>query len=145
MPRLPLAIRARRGFTAVELMIVMVAMLVLAGIVIPQFDSVIEEAAESQMLASLHDMHVAIERYRMDHLGQLPSSEAQLVSGTDRQGNVGQGGAYRFGPYLPEVPLNTINNVATITFVADSNPDPAQAQGWLLSTTTGQVWGGTKR
>lgn len=135
--------RPRRAFTAVELMIVMVAMLVIAGIVIPQFDSVLDEAMESRMLANLHDMHVAVERYRMDHNGQIPTSDAQLTQATDTFGNVGQGASYRFGPYLPEIPVNPINNSSAILFTSDLNPDVSQATGWLLNSSSGQVWGGT--
>ena len=135
--------RYRSGFTAVELMIVMVALLVIAGIVIPQFDSVLDEAMESRMLANLHDLHVAVERSRMDHHGQLPTSEKQLVEPTNAVGEAGQGGAYRFGPYLPEIPVNPVNNSTAITLTLDNSPDVTKSTGWLLNSTTGHLWGGT--
>jgi prepilin-type N-terminal cleavage/methylation domain-containing protein len=138
MPR-----RRRAGFTAVELMIVMVALLVIAGIVIPQFDSVLDEAMESRMLANLHDLHVAVERYRIDHRGQIPNSAKQLLEVTNCLGNAGEGAAYRYGPYLPEIPVNPINNSAAITLTTDDAPDVAKSSGWLLNSTTGHLWGGT--
>jgi hypothetical protein len=104
---------------------------------------VLDEAMESRMLANLHDMHVAVERYRMDHHGQLPTGDTQLVEPTDVLGNVGQGAAFRFGPYLPEIPVNPINNSAALTFTANTDPDVSQATGWLLNSSTGHVWGGT--
>jgi len=124
-------------------MIVMVALLVIAGIVIPQFDSVLDEAMESRMLANLHDMHVAVERYRMDHRGQIPTSAKQLIVVTNCFGDTGQGPAYRYGPYLPEIPVNPINNSAEITLTRDDAPEVKKSTGWLLNSTTGHLWGGT--
>lgn len=121
----------------------MVALLVIAGIVIPQFESVLDEAMESRMLANLHDLHVAVERYRMDHNGQLPASDAQLVSTTDLFGAIGQGGGYRYGPYLPEIPVNPINNSSAVALTLETSPDVTTSTGWLLNSTTGQLWGGT--
>jgi type II secretion system protein G len=135
----------RSGFTAVELMIVMVALLVIAGIVIPQFDSVLDEAMESRMLANLHDLHVAVERYRIDHHGQIPTSAKQLVEVTNCLGDTGQGAAYHYGPYLPEIPVNPINNSSAITLTAAEAPDVTKSTGWLLNSTTGHLWGGAAR
>jgi type II secretory pathway pseudopilin PulG len=143
--RCTLSPRLRAAFTVVELLIVVAALLVIAGIVIPQIDSVLDEACESRMLANLHDLHVAVERYRMDHSGQLPTSEKQLVEPTNSFGATGNGPAFPFGPYLPEIPVNPINDSATITLTAETNPDVASATGWILNATTGQLWGGMRR
>lgn len=143
--RCTLCPRLRAGFTVVELLIVVAALLVIAGIVIPQIDSVLDEACESRMLANLHDLHVAVERYRMDHNGRLPTSEKQLLERTDFFGATGSGPVFPFGPYLPEIPVNPMNDSSAITFTTEAKPDVASATGWIFNSTTGQIWGGMRR
>src|SRR5687767_14524022 len=87
--------RPRRagGFTLVEVLMVVTAMAIIAGVVVPQVTSVIDDAKHSAMLAQLHELNVAIERYEADHSGKRPEllnrTLPQLVSATNIQGAIG--------------------------------------------------------
>lgn len=49
---------------------VIVALAIMAGIVIPQVSGAVDDAKQGTMLANLHEVTNAIERYRMEHSGQ---------------------------------------------------------------------------
>ena len=49
-----------------------VALAIMAGVVIPQVSGAVEDAKHGTMLANLHEVTNAIERYRMDHAGLTP-------------------------------------------------------------------------
>ena len=101
--------RGRRGFTLIEVLMVVTALAIIAGVVVPQVTTVIDDARNAAMLRDLREFTLAIERYRMDHNGRPPDliqneTLVQLVSKTDADGNVGSGPQYIYGPYLPETP-----------------------------------------
>jgi prepilin-type N-terminal cleavage/methylation domain-containing protein len=143
---------ARRGFTLVELLIVIAAMAILAGIVIPQVSDSIDDANNSAMLANLYLMTSAIERYKIDHDGLAPDdlsgqTLAQLTSHTDADGNIGTGPDYPYGPYiLHEIPDNPLNHTRAVQEVTGVPPaDLDTRNGWLYYPPTGQVWAGERR
>ncbi len=83
-----IARRIQRGFTLVELLIVVIILAVLSSIVIPQFSSSTTEAKEAALTANLSVMRSAIELYRAQHGGKNPgestavSATGQCTSGT---------------------------------------------------------------
>ena len=70
----------RRGFTIIEMLMVIAALAIMAGIVIPQVSGAVEDAKHGTMLANLHEVTNAIERYRMDHAGLTPDEARQMVA-----------------------------------------------------------------
>ena len=56
----------RRGFTLIEVLMVVTAMAIIAGVVVPQVATVIDDAKNSALLKDLREFTFAIERYRMD-------------------------------------------------------------------------------
>ena len=142
----------RTGFTLVELLIVIVAMAILAGIVIPQVGAAIDDANESAMLSDLHSLTTAIERYRIDHDGMPPDdltgqSLPQLTSSTDSYGNIGIGPDYPFGPYmLGEIPVNPLNLSGAVFQAASAPPQSLETlSGWWYYPPSGQIWAGQQR
>ncbi|HVL55017.1 MAG TPA: prepilin-type N-terminal cleavage/methylation domain-containing protein [Burkholderiaceae bacterium] len=75
--------RATRGFTLVELLIVVIILAILSAIVIPQFSNTSTEAKEAALDANLAALRTAIELYRAQH-GDYPGAKgtAPTVSGS---------------------------------------------------------------
>lgn len=130
---------ARRGFTLVELLIVVVILAVLAAIVVPQFTRASEETRENSVKMNLFRIRTQIEIYK-EHHGQPPVSHetfaAQMTRATNMAGddaNPGTSG-YPFGPYLTTIPDNafTSNNIIT-----DADPDPEDMTAWYYDGATG--------
>jgi prepilin-type N-terminal cleavage/methylation domain-containing protein len=67
-----LMFRARRGFTLVELMVVIVIIGILAAIAIPKFKYFRETAKETQTAANLKVIHESLAKYGVDNNGRYP-------------------------------------------------------------------------
>ena len=85
--------RGRRGFTLIELMIVMAIIAILISIAVPIYNHVITRSRESVLRNNLFTMRTMIDEYTADKL-KAPQSLADLVS---------EG-------YLREVPMDPITN-----------------------------------
>lgn len=145
--------RSRRsGFTLVEVLIVITALAIIAGMLVPQFGDAVEDAKRSALLQDWHLLTEAIERYRIHHDGLPPdnlsgTSLPQLTHSTDAAGNIGSGASYPHGPYLvgdiPVNPLNGSNRVVQATTVPPTSL--GDKAGWIYDAASGQIWAGTKR
>lgn len=133
--------KAKRGFTLVEILIVVVILGILAAIVIPQFTGASTEAKESSLVSDLQTIRSQIELFKIQHNDILPgeilngdgsittATAASFVNAmclkTDQYGNVGTtAGVHRFGPYMQKIPVNPFSN-ASGTTVADLAEDGA--------------------
>jgi len=63
---------ARKGFTLVEILIVVVILGILAAIVIPQFTSASESAKASSLVSQLQTIRSQLEFYQIQHNGNYP-------------------------------------------------------------------------
>lgn len=111
--------KAEKGFTLVEILIVVVILGILAAIVIPQFTSASTEAKESALVSDIQSMRSQIELYKIHHNDELPGTqgidfETAMTSVTDQDGGVGSGPTFRFGPYMREIPINPFNDLNTV-------------------------------
>ena len=127
--------RAKSGFTLVEILIVVVILGILAAIVIPQFTEASTEAKTSSLCTDLQTMRSQIELYKIQHNDQLPGSGAAsfvlaLTGQTDIAGAVGTD----YGPYLQKIPTNQFTDDETVGF--DGTAGDA-SNGWEFNTTTG--------
>jgi prepilin-type N-terminal cleavage/methylation domain-containing protein len=136
------------AFTLIEVLLVVAALAIMAGVVIPEVATVIDDARNSALLKDLREFTFAIERYRMDHNGGAPDliqndTLIQLLQQTDADGNVGTGPQYSFGPYLITVPKNALNG-ATRVFRVNTAPPASLASrvGWVYHPASGQIWAG---
>src|SRR5256885_1739083 len=64
---------ARKGFTLVEILIVVIILGILAAIVIPQFTNASQDARKNSLTSQLQTMRSQIELYKLQHLDNLPS------------------------------------------------------------------------
>ena len=71
--------RNRRGFTLIEILIVVVILGILAAIVIPQFTNASQEAAASAVKSQLQTIRSQIELFRVRNSGNPPASFNDLL------------------------------------------------------------------
>jgi general secretion pathway protein G len=137
--------KAKKGFTLVEILIVVVILGILAAIVIPQFTSASTEAKEAALVSDLQAMRSQIELYKIHHNDELPGDPANssggvsfllaMTSKTDQDGVVGAGATFRFGPYMQSVPENPFNNLDTVEINGVGVGD--NSHGWNFVIATG--------
>ncbi len=135
--------RARRGFTLVEILIVVIILGILAAIVIPQFTNASTQARQSNLSTQLQSLQQTIALYQLQHNNQLPTllttGWTQLTEYTDINGNVSAttSSTYAYGPYLNTTPVNPLTASANASTIA---ADPSSSPGWVFNATTGKIY-----
>jgi general secretion pathway protein G len=143
-----------RGFTLVEILIVVIILGILAAVVIPQFAGASEQSRAATLKKLLQTMRSQISLYEAEHAdgpgyvnGATPSLavadtigliEKQLTEPTNRGGHWFASPPWDHGPYLMEWPTNPINGqtnllpVAPGEMTAPANDD----HGWVFQRST---------
>ena len=135
--------KAKKGFTLVEILIVVVILGILAAIVIPQFTSASTEAKESALVSDLQSVRSQIELYKIHHNDNLPGSQAlndftvAMTSKTNQDGETTAQAAdpttCRYGPYMREIPINPFNDLNTVLEQATSVAGQgSNLNGWIF-------------
>ena len=157
-----------RGFTLVEILIVVIILGILAAIVIPQFTSASQDARKNSLSSQLQTLRSQIELYKLQHLDQLPANLYnggatgtvaagtatttawyQMLNKTNAAGTVGTTSDFPFGPYLQSEPSNPLNGGKGVVVIsADVHGGDAVTattnEGFLLNYTNGKIWGTSK-
>ena len=72
-----------KGFTLVEILIVVIILGILAAIVIPQFTNASEDARKSSLTSQLQTIRSQVELYKLQHRDRYPTSDGEVDSAWD--------------------------------------------------------------
>ena len=121
-----------RGFTLVEILIVVIILGILAAIVVPQFTEASADAKVSALTSDLQTVRSQLELYKLQHDGDYPSDiVTQLTTQTDVNGDEGSD----FGPYLTKFPTNPFNSSAGVKTTDSAGSGD---EGWWYDSSTGE-------
>lgn len=133
-------LKSPRGFTLVELMIIVGILGILAAIVMPEFQGHTQQAKEAAAKDNLRILRTAIERYAVDN-GIAPgypsndSTNPAMAVYVYRQ-------LVNPGKYLSELPVNPLNDSDDIIIVQNNEDFPIEAvesRGWIYKPSTKEV------
>jgi len=103
------SLRNQRGFTLIEIMVVVVILGILAGIVVPQLLDRPEEARRTKAAVQIKSIEEALALYKLDN-GNFPSTEQGLTALAQKPSTGLIPTRYREGGYLKKIPLDPWNN-----------------------------------
>ncbi|MFB3891500.1 MAG: prepilin-type N-terminal cleavage/methylation domain-containing protein [Phycisphaerae bacterium] len=142
-----------KGFTLVEILIVVIILAIIAAIALPKFSNASAAARASMLADDLRIIRTQLAVFKCQH-SDIPAGCASptgdatldlftqhLTMATNEAGAVAALGTagYKYGPYLREVPPNPINGKATVLVVPNSSAVPASASdayGWIYQPGT---------
>jgi type IV pilus assembly protein PilE len=137
-----------RGFTLIELMVVVVALAVLAGIAVPSFMAQIRAGRRAEAMATLARIQQAQERWRANCPCYAGSLTAASTGGpaTDCAGASGlaltfSGPYYRFA--MPVVPTPATPNSYTLAAIGQGNQTGDRAAATSCTTLSISVTNGS--
>ena len=149
---------ARKAFTLVEILIVVVILGIIAAVVIPGFSNASAKSRASMLADDLRIMRTQIQVYRGQHTGVAPGYPAGDPDGTPTEAlflaqvtlssnadgataAVGTSG-YPYGPYFSRMPENPFNGKRTVQIIGDSESFPSagdDSHGWVFKPDTQQI------
>jgi len=150
------ATQTRKGFTLIEILIVVIILGILAAIVIPQFTNASKEAKQSALVTMVQSLRSQIALFKLQHNDRLPGATVLVDSGgtfdqtvfwnqiilfTDLNGGTAaaKDATHVYGPYMQSIPVNPLNNSSTVAAAA------AAGVGFMYDYNggagSGKVWG----
>ena len=109
-----------RGFTLLEVLIVVVILGILAAMTIPQFTAAADDAKLSSLQTNLGTVRGQLQLYKIQHDESLPTSvatfAAQMTTASKEDGSTAALGTsgYNYGPYLQSIPNNPYTDGDTV-------------------------------
>jgi general secretion pathway protein G len=127
-----------RGFTLVEILIVVIILGILAAIVIPQFTNASNDARNNSVASTLQTLRSQIELYKIQHADQPPPAASFLVqmqNASNTTGTTVAGGTdatHTLGPYIQAAPVNPANGQSAVGAAV------ATTVGWVYTVSGSQ-------
>ena len=158
----------RKGFTLIEILIVVIILGILAAIVIPQFTNASKEAKQSSLVTMVQSLRSQIAPFKLQHNDMLPGASplkdtgGMFVEGTfwdqltlfsklDGTTAVAKDTAtgFVYGPYMQSTPVNPLVAAANASKVKDAVFNAGVAAGagfgfiydYAGGSGSGKVWG----
>jgi general secretion pathway protein G len=128
----------RRGFSLVELIIVVAILGIMAAIVVPQFQTNSTQAKGAVAKDSLRILRSAIELYTAQHSGVPPGYEEDDPQITPTNATFVEQ-LVSSGKYLMKMPKNPFNDLQNIMIVGNSQTfpsSPVDGYGWIYQPAT---------
>ncbi len=114
-----MTLKDKRGFTLIELMLVIIIIGILAAVVFPRFVGRTEQARQAAARLQIENLGLALDAFELDN-GRFPSSEEGLDALRSQPGNATN---WR-GPYLKkEVPSDPWGNSYIYVYPGTNNVD----------------------
>ncbi len=125
-----------RGFTLVEILIVVTILGILAAIVIPKFTNASDEARSTTTKALLKTLRNQLELYKQQHGDEYPAlvdlwDNMTLKTDADHSLNVNG----NFGPYLQQPPVNQYTTSSVVKAIGAGTA----SDGWEYDEDTGEI------
>ncbi|MGD2117891.1 MAG: type II secretion system major pseudopilin GspG [Chromatiales bacterium] len=92
-----------KGFTLIEIMVVVVILSILAAVVVPKIMSRPEEARIARAKQDIRAMGSALDLYRLDNYS-YPTTEQGLAALVERPADLPEGANWKAGGYLDRLP-----------------------------------------
>ncbi len=146
---------ADQGFTLVEILIVVFILAILAAIIVPQCSNATEIARASSLAENLRSMRTQLVLFHAQHnsiapgypdgdLDETPTADLfqdHLTQGTTASCDVGLpgSGAYPYGPYFRDIPVNPMNNLSTVQIIGNDDELPVEgddSHGYIYQPDT---------
>ena len=161
----------QKGFTLVELLVVVIILAILAAIIVPQFTAATDDANQSAYDTNISNIRAAVDLYRQQHNeypGEVtstgagcpggstnvvgaagePAFLAQLRNYTNAAGVActGTDATFKFGPYLKDdLPLNPLAttpiNTVNVISLGILGITSDGSGGWKFDSQTGEFIG----
>ena len=144
-----------KGFTLVEILIVVVILGIMAAIVLPKFSNASEAARAAMLADDLRIIRIQIGVFAAQHNSvapgyplcdphAAPTEKAfvlQMTMASDSGGKVADPGTpgFPYGPYLREIPINPFNGKNTVEMIGNDAKMPSEADdshGWVYQPAT---------
>ena len=122
--------RSNKGFTLIELMIVVAIIGILAAVAMPRFADLVRKSNEGACKGSLGAMRSALSIYYADNEGRWSDSLAGMVAILDDNGSI---------KYMASVPVRKVGDGGTGDALATETSTIGGAFGWFYSSSTGDL------
>ena len=155
----------RKGFTLIEILIVVIILGILAAIVIPQFTNASKEAKQSSLVTMVQSLRSQIALFKLQHNDYLPGGAAPVSSGaafdsatfwnqmtlfSDVNGatNATKTVVFDKGPYMQSIPKNPLCPTVANSSVVEATVNGAAAAAvvgfiydYQAGAGSGKIWG----
>ncbi len=136
--------QAKKAFTLVEILIVVVILGILAAIVVPQFTSASEDAQIGNVQTQLQTIRSQIELYRVRNNGDYPDFANNANGGWgDPDGADAEEMGLLGNDYLRSVPVNPRTGTSTVIAGVQADAEVAAStgdDGWVFDAAEGEIY-----